>query len=187
MLTRVGLVTLVASLFAVGCGRLGDRMNTPPSAMRSAGADFAVITGDLVAASTSREWQRFFDIEHWLLKTVPIYPVFGNHESESGGGARFGELFPVGGRTYSFDYGGLHLAILDSNSSMVEQAEWLENDLSQAHARGLQHALIVMHQGPFSAARAAGHGPNVAARALIVPIARAHHVDAIIGGHDHVY
>lgn len=79
------------------------------AAMR--GADFAVATGDLVAASTSREWQRFFDIEHSLLKAVPIYPVFGNHESDSGGGARFGELFPVGGTTYSCDYARRHLAL----------------------------------------------------------------------------
>ena len=165
----------------------GDAHARVVAAMRGAAADFAVVTGDLVAASTPDDWQRFFDIEHSLLKATPIYPVFGNHESDSGGAARFAELFPVGGNVYSCDYGALHLAILDSNASLVEQARWLDDDLGKARARGLRHAIIVMHRGPFSSVRTPGHGGSAEARAVIVPVARAHGVDAIIAGHDHVY
>ena len=171
----------------------GDAHRRVVDAIAAEGADFLVNTGDLVNASTRAEWQTFFDIEYALLARTPIYPALGNHEEDSGGAGRFAELFPVGdpalfaGRVYSFDYGSVHVAVLDSNDWLGDQAPWLEEDLSRAEAAGARHLFVVMHWGPFSGRRRLMHGPNMDALKYIVPVARRHHVDAMLAGHDHFY
>jgi hypothetical protein len=171
----------------------GDAHRRVVDAIRDEGADFLVNTGDLVNASTKVEWQTFFDIEYALLARTPIYPTLGNHEANSGGGNRFAELFPLGdparfhGRVYSFDYGSVHVAVLDSNAWAGDQAPWLDEDLARAEAAGARHLFVVMHWGPFSGRHYLMHGSNMDALKYIVPVARKHHVDAMLAGHDHFY
>jgi acid phosphatase type 7 len=103
-------------------------------------------------------------------------------------------LFPVdnraadaGGQVYGADFGDVHIAALDSNGDLGKQGKWLEQDLTQAEARGAKHLFVFLHWGPFSSGTSLQHGSNGAARSSIVPVAKAHHVDAIFSGHDHFY
>ncbi|MDB4966059.1 MAG: Purple acid phosphatase [Myxococcales bacterium] len=171
----------------------GDAHRRVVDAMRNEGADFLINTGDMVASSNDAEWQTFFDIEYSLLARTPMYPSLGNHEENSGGGGRFAELFPLGkadvfkGRVYSFDYGSIHVAVLDSNAWLGDEAKWLDDDLTRADENGARHLFVVMHWGAFSGRKYLQHGSNTDAQKYIAPIARKHKVDALLAGHDHFY
>lgn len=173
----------------------GDAHRRVVQAIENEGADFLVNTGDLVGTNSDSEWQSFFDIEYSLLRDVPLFPTVGNHEASTAGGEpHMAELFPEagaqslgGGRVYGADYGDVHVAVVDSNGDLHQQAPWLEADLSSAEARGARHLFVVMHWGPFSSGAQVMHGSNEDAREAIVPICRAHRVDAIFEGHDHFY
>ena len=171
----------------------GDAHRRVVDAISSEGADFLVNSGDLVGSSTDSEWQTFFDIEYALLAHTPLFPSLGNHEHDSGGDSRFTQLFPLGrpdvfkGRVYSFDFGSVHVAVLDSNENLADQAPWLDTDLTMAEQGGARHEFILMHWGAYSAGSTLDHGSNDYAQKWIVPIARKHHVDAMLAGHDHFY
>jgi hypothetical protein len=146
--------------------------------------DLVVHTGDVVAGGADPEWQSFFDASATLLSSVPLAPVPGEHDLMPWGD-RFSQLFGTGGaagRDYSLDVGAVHLALLDSTASLSAQAVWLENDLSDAAARGMRHSVVVLHWGPWTPGAA-----GTAALALIVPIAERHGVQAIVSGHENIY
>jgi hypothetical protein len=170
----------------------GDAHRRIVEAIAGESPDFLLDTGDLVAYGRDQEWQTFFDIEAPLLRTTPIFPALGNHDDLLARD-RFAALFPLGpadrfgGRVYGADYGDVHVAVLDSSGSLEEQARWLDEDLAGATARGARHLFVMLHWGPFSGRRALRHGSNAAAQRYVVPVARAHRVDAIFSGHDHLY
>ncbi len=131
---------------------------------------------------------------------VPIYEAMGNHEAlvdawtagwaigksgEDSAEAVFGELFvnprngpeaepgapPYRENVYSFDYGMVHVAIVNSNywwrshpdrkdhpavqhgqrEGWVNDAilEWLDQDLKSAHERGARHLFVGTHEPGF--------------------------------------
>ncbi|MFN0204721.1 MAG: metallophosphoesterase family protein [Planctomycetota bacterium] len=78
-----------------------------------------------------------------ILATTPIAAAIGNHDLKTSDGAPFLDVFgfpnaPVlsEGKYYSFDYGPLHVSVLDSNEESVElleqQAAWFRKDLQNA-------------------------------------------------------
>jgi len=173
----------------------GDAHRRVVEQIEGEGPDFVINTGDLVDSSSSAEWDTFFNIEYSLIRRVPLFATIGNHETTGAQGAsRFPILFPVddraanaGGQVYGADFGDVHLAALDSNGDLGAQGKWLDQDLTQAEARGAKHLFVYLHWGPFSSGTSAAHGSNGAARSAIVPVAKAHRVDAIFSGHDHFY
>ena len=169
----------------------GDAHRRVVEAIEAEGPDFLINTGDLVDTSSDTEWQDFFNIEYALIRHTPIFPTLGNHDASNS--ARFVELFPMntradqGGQVYSSDFGDVHLAAIDSNGNFGQQAKWLDQDLTQAQANGAKHLFVFLHWGPYSSGSAIQHGSNIDARNNIVPVAKAHGVDAIFAGHDHFY
>ncbi len=153
--------------------------------------DFVLNTGDMVGQSNESEWQTFFDIEHPLLATTPLYPVMGNHEHDYGDDERFAQLFPLGddklfsGRVYALDYGSVHIAALDSNGDLDAQSRWLDGDLAAADARG-QLSFVALHWGPLCGCSGFQHGSNDDA-APITKVAARHHVAVLFSGHNHLY
>jgi predicted phosphodiesterase len=173
----------------------GDAHRRIVDAIEAEGPDFTVNTGDLVDSSTDGEWNDFFNLEYPLLLHTPIFPTLGNHEAASSGGARFVELFPmdgrvdsgtVGGDAFGADFGDVHLAAIDSNGDLGKQATWLDQDLTQATARGATHLFVFLHWGPYSSGTMLLHGSNDDAEP-IARVAKAHGVDALFSGHDHFY
>ena len=156
--------------------------------------DLLLHTGDLSLRPGKREGnveREFFRVEGPLLRSVPIYPVLGNHD---GNGHRFVELFVrphgVGDATYYLvRWGTLALVALDTNESVEAgstQGRWLARTLeSLAGDAGVVFRVVAMHWGPFDSG--SGHGSNLDAREALVPLFERHGVDLVFSGHDHVY
>lgn len=156
--------------------------------------DLLLHTGDLSLRPGKREGnveRDFFRVEAPLLRSVPIYPVLGNHD---GNGFRFVELFVRprgdGGTTYYLvRRGPLALVALDTNESVEAgsaQGRWLAETLeSLAGDPGVLFRIVAMHWGPFDSG--SGHGSNLDARDALVPLFERYGIDVVFSGHDHVF
>jgi len=118
-----------------------------------------------------------------------VVPAFGNHEAYRSGLAKAWRLFglpsvaPERGYT-SFDWGGAHFVLLDSNHLDQAQRDWLAGDLAAAKQRHVRAIFGVCHDGPWS------HGVHGGSRVMqteFAPLLAAAGVDFIFGGHDHLY
>jgi hypothetical protein len=143
--------------------------------------DLVLFTGDAVTlGELQTEWDEFFAVAEPLLKRVPMISAIGNHEVNS---PTFLALTPnrSGG---VFDYGPVHITVLDDNlSPETGAAPALQASLTAAAARPWK--LVLHHKATYSAA--ANHGSDEALRALFGPIFDQHHVDLVVNGHDHNY
>ncbi len=164
-------------------------------AMESAlGATFVVNTGDIVPTSKSGKKifrQDFFQPLDGLLRETAIYVARGNHESTN----PFFEAYlahPVEGSGnesfFSFDYGNLHVIVLDTTkdySEGSEQKNWLKSDLVRACAdQDTDWIVACCHYPPYSSG---GHGSEMTVRSELSPLFEAHGVDIVFSGHDHSY
>ncbi len=157
-------------------------------ALAAESPDLIVHTGDLVASGSEANWDGFFTVGAPALLHAPIVPVIGERDVTPLAD-RFSQLFALDGTTpaahaYSVDLGVVHLALLDSTAAVAGQAAWLDADLTAAEAAGAQHIYVVTHVGPWSSGASGG---NASVLATIVPIIRAHKVEAIVSGHDNIY
>jgi hypothetical protein len=169
----------------------GDTHRKLVDALVAESPDFVVNTGDLVGQSVASEWETFFKLEYPLLLKTPLYPAMGNHEHDYGEEEDFARYFPLGngkqfsGRVYSFDYGSVHLAVLDSNGELEDQESWLDRDLTAADTRGLV-SFVVMHWGPACGCDGFKHGANDEANGVL-KIAARHKIAGLFSGHNHLY
>lgn len=159
--------------------------------------DFVLATGDLVLrGSDEADWQKFFSIARQLLSGVPYYPVAGNHDMGRAGDERrrMNEMFalwpgpsdrPAAGHWYSFDVGGVHFVMLDSNAyGAAKQLRWLERDLAAARRRKVRAIFATAHDGPYSRGL---HRGNRKAAQLYAPLLARYKVTMLFSGHDHLY
>ncbi len=184
-------------------------------AMTSVASDFLLHTGDMVANGGSKdEWQSFFDIENPLLRNHPLFSCVGNHELVDGAGADYvGYFGPSNFATTTASKVGATLLTespaarltLEQLSGTFRWANarffllngmvahtggpsrvWLERVLNEADAEaGLTWRIVVVHHGPWSSGP---HGENLLLQQAKIPdLLRAHKVDLVISGHDHIY
>ena len=170
--------------------------------------DFAVHTGDVVygiSAGTGSagyrqydEW--FFGIYAQWLRSRPMFPSIGNHDNEVAAGQAYRDVFllPVNGasgsypdhaeRYYSFDYGPVHVAVLDTETAFLDpgrqadQLDWLDADLAGTPQ---PWKVVVFHRPPYSSG--AAHGSDLAVRAAFAPLFERRGVQLVLTGHDHDY
>ena len=159
--------------------------------------DLVLHTGDVVyPAGQERHYdRRFFAPYRNLIKTVPLFPVLGNHDVMRGDGTAFLENFhpplesPRGTkRYYSFDWGNTHFVALDSElyhgdrgSDPERQKDFLEQDLAASRKRW---KVAFLHRSPYGSSR---HGGDGRVREDLEPLFVKHEVDLVFSGHDHVY
>jgi acid phosphatase type 7 len=159
--------------------------------------DLVLHTGDVIyPAGQERHYdRRFFAPYRNLIKTVPLFPVLGNHDVRKGNGAAFLENFhpPLGSpgstkRYYSFDWGNTHFVALDSElyhgdrgSNPEEQRDFLERDLATTRKRW---KVAFLHRSPYGSSR---HGGDERVREDLEPLFVKHGADLVFSGHDHVY
>lgn len=156
---------------------------------------------------TDKEFQAaLFDTYPELLRTIPVWPAFGNHDgrtadsvtqsgayydifslpanAEAGGVASGTEAY------YSFDYANIHFISLDSAESDRSPAgammTWLENDLA---ANGKDWVIAFWHHSPYTKG---SHNSDeekilIEMRENALPILEAHGVDLVLSGHSHSY
>jgi hypothetical protein len=118
--------------------------------------------------------------------SLPQMGARGNHE---GAAIYYKKYFPYkyqpGGCYYSFDYGPLHIAVVDQYVDYAwgsDQYVWLENDLASSSKK---FKIILLHEPGWSAAGA--HSDEIPVRTYIQPLCLEYHVSMVIGGHNHFY
>ncbi len=159
--------------------------------------DLILHTGDVVyPAGEERHYdRRYFAPYRHLTRSIPVFPVLGNHDVRKGNGAAFLANFhpPLGNprstkRYYSFDWGGAHFIALDSElyygdegDTPERQKEFLEGDLATTRKRW---KFAFLHRSPYGSSR---HGGDERVREDLEPVFARHGVDVVFSGHDHVY
>jgi len=146
--------------------------------------------GDLVnSGNTEADWDsQFFSPAYTniqaMLAGLPYQAAMGNHE---GTGVLFTKYFPypfTGGRYWSFDYGPMHVAIVDQYTGYSPgsaQLVWLENDLAESTKLW---KFIVLHEPGWSAG---DHSNNTSVQNYIQPLCLEYGVSIVFGGHNHYY
>ncbi|MCY7357989.1 MAG: metallophosphoesterase [Rudanella sp.] len=181
-------------------------------------ADLWLWMGDnAYCCGTDEEYQKYiFDVYGPHLRSLPSYPVPGNHDyadqnqkfdspyfsvfsfadrGQAGGVPSGSKLY------YSFDYGNVHFVMLDSfgledgkwilYDPTSPQVRWLERDLAanQASARKQTWTVVVFHHPPYTKT-ARDSDAEEALRLLrenLTPILERYNVDMVMNGHSHTY
>jgi len=168
---------------------------------------FVLNTGDLVSSGRRMEdWEAFFDITSDLIRSIPYYPVLGNHEGDS---TYYFDFFSLPGdeRNYSFDWGAAHFICLDPEGPEIgspqafpygemlriggTHEEYLQKMMAFLRADLEEHAqtpliFVAFHYPPYTAKSSRVEGAEQV-RELFGPIFAVHRVTAVLNGHDHYY
>lgn len=115
-------------------------------------------------------------------------PVVGNHEYQSPGAQPYFDYFgaaagPPGKGYYSFDLGGWHIVVLNTNierTASSEQVAWLRADLAASTA---QCTMALLHHPRFSSGPA---GSN-ATQQPVWEVLYQSGTEVVLAGHDHDY
>ncbi len=158
-------------------------------------SDFLVHTGDLVPRGSDLDaWEEYFRVAQPLLAQRCEFVAIGNHDL-SGKGAKRREPFlqffaspdnPLAAY-YTFRWGNSRFFVLDSQDTWeADERPWLKERLESADTEeGIAHRIVVLHHSPFSTGM---HGPDRGMRSAgILHMLLEHHVDLVLGGHDHMY
>jgi Calcineurin-like phosphoesterase/Purple acid Phosphatase, N-terminal domain/PKD domain len=182
----------------------GDTRSTPAEHEKVAGrmraayaADPAFQTiclqaGDWVYADAETNWTNEWFVSgttypqmHAFQAEVPIVGARGNHE---GAGTYYKKYFPEpysGGFYWSFDYGPLHVAVVDQYSSYTAgsaQYNWLAADLA---ASTRPWKIVLLHEPGWTSA--GSHTNNTTVQTVLQPLFKQYGVQLVIGGHNHYY
>lgn len=167
-------------------------------------ARFFVNVGDLVDNGQSdTQWQAWHRSVAAYANRLPVVPVVGNHETYTPDGTFsmprfFTEQFslPQNGpeglkeQVYSFDYGDVHIVVLDSQfgeerrflpDSLERQKAWLAADLAETD----KFWKIVFTHRPLYHNRMNEAYPD-GNMAQFASVFEQYGVDAVFSGHDHV-
>jgi len=161
---------------------------------------FIVNMGDLVDTGQSgAHWNAWFAAAAGVIDAIPEMPVVGNHETYGSRTTHRPEYWnaqfhlPQNGPTglknqaYSYDYGPVHFAELDSQQDEEKQygdilslqRSWLDADLSASQATW---KIVLFHKTPYAISILRS---NPAIKAAFCPIIERHHADLVFNGHDH--
>jgi len=167
--------------------------------------DLLLTTGDNAYRSGSNKQFQvgFFTPYANILKNVPLWPAYGNHDArrwaffdifslpskaESGGLASGTEHY------YSFDYANAHFIMLDTTASSMatgsKMLDWLQRDLAASTQKWI---IAAFHHPPYSQGshnsdnRRDSSGRMFAVRENVLPILEAGGADLVLSGHSHMY
>lgn len=93
------------------------------------------------------------------------------------------------GAYYSFDYSGVHFAVLNTNDIVEDklsdaQFDWLNADLEGTQK---EHKIVIMHKSLYSSGAHAFDSDIVGMRAQLGPVFEKYGVHLVLSGHDHTY
>jgi hypothetical protein len=146
-----------------------------------------VHTGDIAydSGSIGEFEDTVFKMYAPLFRHLPFFPSAGNHEYRTLKGAPFRAVFSLPGglgeKWYSYDWGRIHFAALDTEADYQTQARWLDEDLGRSD---LPWKIVYFHKPPYSSG---AHGSDVSLRKALEPIFARHRVQLVLSGHDHDY
>lgn len=150
-------------------------------------ASFIIHNGDLTEnPRDGKAWDAFFREAAPWLSSVPLMPVTGNHEEIDGDAEPFVSYFNVpangasgslAGTTYFFDYDDARFIMLNTESNIDGQTEWLEEALKENTRKWI---VVSLHRGPY------GGNQNKEIHKWIELFDR-YEVDLVLQGHNHEY
>lgn len=156
-------------------------------------ADFYANLGDFTNDSTNEEWDYYAEAMDAINATQTIIPVAGNHDSNSGW---FNNMFALdttesvvtnNGVNYSFDYGNVHVAVVNTNDNIAisnAQLAWLENDMNSTAA---DWKIVFMHKSPYSLGKDIKWPDACYLQESLAAVCDRTNVDLVMSGHDHMY
>ncbi|MBQ8209594.1 MAG: metallophosphoesterase family protein [Clostridia bacterium] len=156
-------------------------------------ADFYANLGDFTNDSTNEEWDYYAEAMDAINATQTIVPVAGNHDSNSGW---FNNMFALdttesvrtnNGVNYSFDYGNVHVAVVNTNDNISisnAQLTWLENDMNSTDA---DWKIVFMHKSPYSLGKDIKWPDACYLQESLAAVCDKTNVDLVMSGHDHMY
>ena len=181
-------------------------------------AKFMLSLGDMVELGYKEEyWDMYFDALSGYCTNIPNMAIIGNHEARDNAGLHFRLHFNnddsaaesihnnisssdltdiysksllenIEGSVYSFDYGDVHIAALNTGSDWhtantlklaAAQTEWLEEDLKSSDAKW---KIVMLHQGLYPIVESRYFG----LRDVFESIIQDYGVDLVLQGHDHM-
>ena len=155
--------------------------------MYSVPYDLMIHTGDLAydTGTIAQFEDNVFGVYADLFRNIPFFPAAGNHDYDTLRGAPFRGVFNLPGdsgeKWYSYDWGRVHFAALDTEADYATQAKWLDDDLA---ATNLPWKIVYLHKPLYSSGT---HGSDLALRSLLEPVLQKHNVQLVLAGHDHNY
>jgi len=175
-------------LVLIGDSGGGEHQSAVRAQLYALPADLVLHAGDLAyfEATLDRLEERYFGAYEALLRSVPVFPVLGDHDVRASGGAPWRSVFDLPGDGqrrghYSFDWGPIHVAALNTSGDLAAQARWLEADLAASDA---PWTIVLGHRPAYSSG---WHGPDRGVRRHLLPVMEAAGVDLYLAGHDHDY
>ncbi|GDX82891.1 hypothetical protein LBMAG42_47020 [Deltaproteobacteria bacterium] len=153
--------------------------------MAERGPDFVVFSGDAVDfGGNMDEWGAWLDAGQGFMESHAMVMIHGNHEFYAQN--FFGLVAQPGDeKTFSLDYGPLHLSVLDDSTTALDRealAGWLDADLSASAA---PWKVVSHHMPAYSSCTT--HGSDEELQALWPPVEDKHAVQLDITGHNHNY
>ena len=154
---------------------------------------FILHGGDIVDdGALMSQWEGFFGATEGIFANTPIHAVLGNHDVYGEGEHLFKSFFenpengPEGQKewVYSFDYGDVHFAMLNSETDsegMKAQTEWLKQDMENTDKKW---KVVMFHRAPYESNPLRG---TDATRAHFAPVIEELGIDLALVGHDHSY
>ena len=149
--------------------------------------DLIVHTGDLAYdnGTIGQFEDTVFGVYASLFQHLPFFPAAGNHEYRTLDAAPFRAVFSLPGTSnekwYSYDWGRVHFAALDTEADYATQARWLDADLA---ATTRPWKIVYFHKPTHSSG---GHGSDLTLRSALAPVLEKHRVQLVLAGHDHHY
>ena len=164
----------------------GDDQRTLADQMYEVPYDLMIHTGDLAYTdgTISQLEDNVFGFYAPLFQHLSFFPAPGNHEYNTLSAAPFRAVFSLPGtneRWYSYDWGRVHFAVLDTESDYATQASWLDADLA---ATKRPWKVVYFHKPPYSSGQ---HGSDTSLRDALSPVVERHGVQLVLAGHDHDY
>ncbi len=156
------------------------QMETVPIDFMLNVGDLAYFSGELHELETNH-----FAMYRAIQGAIPLFPAIGDHDEATDGAGPYREVFAlpeVGGeRYYSFDWGPVHVVVLDCFGSGPEQVQWVEQDLAST---AQPWKIVVVDEPPYSSGF---HGSAMHIRNTYSPIFVRHGVSVVFSGDDHHY
>jgi hypothetical protein len=147
--------------------------------------------GDWVSGDSESAWtSEYFNTAYTNVRkqdaNIADIGVRGNHESGATYWKRYWpEPFQSGGLYWSFDYGPMHVVMLDQYTSYTPgsaQYNWLKADLA---ASTKTWKFVVYHEPGWSAS--GGHANNTTVQQDLQPLFVQYGVSVVFNGHNHYY
>ncbi len=150
-----------------------------------------LFAGDMVTnGDTEEQWDsqwfnRTLPEPMQMMASIPIQGSMGNHESSGTGFEKFYPYPFVGNHYWSFDYGPVHVAVVNFETIPYTvgsaQYNWLANDMATTNK---SFKILLTHAPAWGA----GSHPNTAnLQTDIQPLCLQYGVQMFLGGHNHNY